>query len=197
MFTDWESRYKIGDMPWEKGAPSPGLVEYLENNPRPEGRILVPGCGMGHDVRALSSGANEVIGMDIAPSAIEGAGAFPKVGHERFVLGNFFELPAEFCGAFNWVWEHTCFCAIDPSMRVRYAQSVAEALVPGGHYLAIFYLDPDNDDEGPPFGVTDAELDAFFLKDFDLLREWRPSRSYPGREGRELMWLLQKRGAVA
>src|ERR1041385_6675263 len=27
--TDWEQRYQTGDMPWEKGEPSPGLVDFL------------------------------------------------------------------------------------------------------------------------------------------------------------------------
>ena len=26
----WEQRYQAGDMPWEKGAPSPGLVDVIE-----------------------------------------------------------------------------------------------------------------------------------------------------------------------
>ncbi len=25
----WEQRYQAHDMPWEKGAPSPGLVDFL------------------------------------------------------------------------------------------------------------------------------------------------------------------------
>ena len=52
--TDWENRYQTGDMPWEKGQPSPPLLELLG---KPvdwgKGPILVPGCGFGHDVRAL------------------------------------------------------------------------------------------------------------------------------------------------
>ena len=48
MPTDWEAHYQQGDMPWEKGAPSPGLVDFLASEPVP-GRVLVPGCGAGHD----------------------------------------------------------------------------------------------------------------------------------------------------
>src|ERR1043166_9113599 len=48
----WESRYQSGDMPWEKGAPSPGLVDFLAAHPAlPRGTVCVPGCGTGHDVR--------------------------------------------------------------------------------------------------------------------------------------------------
>jgi methyl halide transferase len=191
---DWEERYQAGDMPWEKGAPSPGLVDYLAAHPRPGGKILVPGCGYGHDVRAISGPGNEVAGIDIAPSAIKSADAFPKTGNESYRLANLFDLPPEMRGVYDWVWEHTCFCAIDPAMRPCYARGVADALKPGGHFLAIFYLDPGNDGDGPPFGVATAELDALFGGDFELQEEWLPARAYPGREGREWMRHLIRRG---
>jgi hypothetical protein len=61
--------------------------------------------------------------------------------------------------------------------------------------LAVFYLDPGHDgpDDEPPFGVTRAELDAFFGGRFETLREWLPKRAYPGREGREWMRVLALR----
>jgi SAM-dependent methyltransferase len=191
MPTDWEAQYQNKDTPWEKGGPSPGLVDFLAAKPVC-GRVLVPGCGFGHDVRALAATADEVVGLDIAKLAIEGAQRFPKVGPERYFLGNLFDLPPDLRGAFDWVFEHTCFCAIDPSQRPAYVHAVASALKPGGQLLAIFYLDPGNDspDEGPPFEVSVAELDRLFLPRFTLAREWLPQRAYPGREGREWMRVM-------
>ena len=29
----WETRYQSGDMHWDKGAPSPGLVDFLAAHP--------------------------------------------------------------------------------------------------------------------------------------------------------------------
>jgi methyl halide transferase len=192
--TDWEARYQEKDMPWEKGGPSPGLVDFLAEHPV-TGSVLVPGCGYGHDVRALAAGAEEVVGLDIAPSAAKGAGEFPRVGAERYVTGDLFNLPPELRGRFDWVWEHTCFCAIDPALRRNYVEAVADALKPGGRLLAVFYLDPGNDspDEGPPFEVSVAELDRLFLPRFTVEREWLPARAYPGREGREWMRVLRLR----
>jgi SAM-dependent methyltransferase len=192
--TDWEDHYQRGETPWDKGAASPGLVGFLETNTF-GGRVLVPGCGVGHDVRALAPGAEEVVGIDIAPSGITAARAFPSRGRERYEVADLFDLPAEFHGSFNGVWEHTCFCAINPSQRAAYVDAVAGALKPGGHLLAIFYLDPGNDsaEEGPPFEVSLQELDRLFGARFGLLREWLPDDSYPGREGREWIRLLRLR----
>lgn len=188
---DWEARWQTGDTPWEKGAPAPPLLEWLTRN-KIRGHVLVPGCGSGHDVRALARAGAEPIGLDLSPSAINIADSFPRVGPERYRLANFLELPPEMVGAFDWVFEHTCFCAIDPNRRRAYADSAAAALKPGGRLLAIFYLDPAHDGGGPPYGVTSEELDALFVRDFVWIDKFAPGTAFSGREGRELVCVLQK-----
>ena len=196
MPVNWEEHYQTGDTPWEKGAPHPALVDFLrEQKPPLRGRILVPGCGAGHDVRALSCDGNIVLGIDIALGAITRAESFSQAGQETYELADLFDLPPRFRAAFDWVWEHTCFCAVDPAMRTRYVDAVADALNSGGHLFAVFFLEPDLGDgeEGPPFGVSTAEIDALFSRRFKSLREWTPGRTYEGREGREQMRIFQKR----
>src|SRR6187549_3309989 len=74
--TDWQHQYATGQTPWERGAPAPALVDYLKTNPV-TGRVLVPGCGTGQDVRVLAlAGATEVTGLDVAPLAVERASRF-------------------------------------------------------------------------------------------------------------------------
>ena len=140
-----------------------------------KGHVLVPGCGRGHDVRAIAAaGADEVIGLDLAPSAFAGAETLPNT---RFVLGDLFALPADFTATFDAVFEHTCFCAIPRERRDDYVQAVAKALKPGGLLLALFYLTPrDNPDPtlGPPFNASLEELDARFAEHFTLLRSETP-----------------------
>ncbi|MEO8352947.1 MAG: methyltransferase domain-containing protein [Chthoniobacteraceae bacterium] len=193
MPTNWETHYQEKDTPWDKGAPSPGLEDFLASESL-GGRVLVPGCGAGHDVRAFAAAGLEVVGIDIAPSAIVLAQTAPSMAKETYECADLFALPPHLRGRFDWVWEHTCFCAIDPAQRPAYVQGVHAALKPGGHLLAIFYLDPGNDspDEGPPFEVSLADLDTLFQPRFSLVREWLPERTYPGREGREWMRVLRR-----
>ena len=190
--TDWEDAYRRRETPWEKGKPHPELVAYLAENGPLRGKIFVPGCGSGHDVRALSASENQVIGVDLAPFAIKKATAQPQIAHEEYRLADLFDLPPEFDGQFDWVFEHTCFCAIDPSQRRDYVNAIVRLLKPTGRLLAIFFLNPDHDEEGPPYGVSTTELEEYFGKYFSIESEWVPDRTHPGREGRELMRVLAR-----
>jgi SAM-dependent methyltransferase len=156
------------------------------------GQVLVPGSGTGHDVRAIAGLGVRVIGLDISPTAISIARSFPNVAGETYEIGDLFQLPVSWHGSFDWVVEHTCFCAIDPISRPEYVRAVAELLRPGGYYFAVFYLNPRTD-YGPPFGITHAEIDELFEARFMLVEEWIPSRAFSEREGRELCQLSIRR----
>ena len=198
----WETRYQTQDMPWEKGEGSPGLVDFLAGQFSGTAKlggsgadsptVCVPGCGTGHDVRAWARAGFRACGFDIAPSAI-------RLGMERtaaaslsarFQLMDF--LRDEPPMRFDWVFEHTLFCAIQPNERDDYVQAVLRWLKPEGQYLAVNYLIPDQD--GPPFGTTRDELWQRFSPHFELLREWVP-RSYPNRTGLELMLWWKRAGS--
>ena len=188
--TDWEDAYQRRETPWEKGKPHPGLVDFLTEHGPLAGEIFVPGCGSGHDVRALTTAENHVLGVDLAPFAIKKAKARARIAHEEYLLGDLFELPPELDGRFDWVFEHTCFCAIDPRQRRAYVSAIVRLLKPNGRLLAIFFLNPDHEEEGPPYRVSTGELEEYFGKYFSITREWVPARTHPGREQRELMRVL-------
>jgi SAM-dependent methyltransferase len=198
--TDWNQLYRTGDTPWEKGAPAPPLLSWMAEHGPLTGDVLVPGCGLGHDVRAIARASRDarVVGLDVAPSALIQAKEYPQAGSERYLCGDLFRLAAELVGACDWVFEHTCFCAILPEQRLDYVRAMSTALRQSGQFLGIFYLNPWDPGEappegGPPFGVPIEELNALFLLEFQFLREERPKTSYPGREGREILRLLRKR----
>jgi len=183
----WEQRYQTGEMSWEKGAPSPGLVDFLAARPDlPRGTVCVPGCGTGHDVRAWAQAGFDAFGCDIAPSAIRLATERTKATGfaARFQLADF--LRDEPPVLSDWIFEHTLFCAIKPEERDDYVRAVLRWLKPGGDYLAVNYMIVDAD-EGPPFPVTRDELWRRFSPHFELAADWVP-RSYPNRIGRERMF---------
>lgn len=188
---EWNDRYAENDTPWDKGAAHPVLRDMLARGAL-AGRVLVPGCGTGHDVRELAARGLEVVGLDIASLALDRARARPAAGSESYQLGDLFHGPERWRGFFDGVFEHTCFCAIDPARRPDYVSAVAEVLKPGGRLLAVFFVNPDHDGTGPPFGCSPEELDTLFAGRFHLLEEHREIPTYPERAGRELLRLYRR-----
>jgi SAM-dependent methyltransferase len=194
---EWQRRYEQSDTPWDKGTAAPPLTHYLQSHAI-SGRVLVPGCGRGHDVRALAAAQPDsfFVGLDLAPAAVAGASRLAAEANletsTKFIVGDFFQLPPAMIGTFDWLVEHTCFCAIDPSLRPDYVRAAAAALRTGGKIFGIFYLTPEVE-TGPPFAVSQDKLTAFFTPHFDILEQWVPATCFPGRENRELVLILQKR----
>ena len=191
--TDWDEKYRKGEVFWDKGAPAPAMKQYLERHPV-RGRALVPGCGRGHEVAlAVEHGLNAT-GLDIAPTAVAEARAqYPHLA-DRFVTGSLFDPPQEMRGAFDVVLEHTCMSALPPSLRPKYRQGIDLTLRPGGLLIGVWYINPDLDpgEEGPPYPFSVPDLTALFADGYEIVDDYVPDLAFAGREGRERLRVLRR-----
>ena len=129
-----DQRYRQRDTPWDKGRASPALIAWLqENHGRMTGSVLIPGCGTGHDVRAIATAepTSFPVGIDISRTAIEACRQNKVRGNERYEEENLFSLPKTLFGTCDWLWEHTCFCAIAPKERLAMARTSCPVPHPG------------------------------------------------------------------
>ena len=190
METDWEERYRKEDTPWDKGEAAPGLIDWLnKQNLARETRVLVPGCGRGHDASSWAKAGFETTGLDLSENALSDARQkYESLPNLAFFPGNFLEgKPQE---AYDLIFEHTLYCAIDPSRRDEYAQALHYWLKPGGYFLAIHFVFPLNE-EGPPFGASKEEIIKRFEPGLELLDDWEP-RHFEGRRDEEWMFLWKR-----
>ena len=138
---DWERAYREEDTPWDLGEAAPPLIALLERigiEYGTEGRVVVPGCGKGHDAAAWQEAGMEVVGLDISPSALKVARKL--YGEDvTWLEGDFFDNALAVDNPADLLFEHTCFCAIDPSLRPSYVEAAARWLVPGGRLFGIFF----------------------------------------------------------
>jgi SAM-dependent methyltransferase len=196
----WAELYRNGDTGWDQGGPSPGLVDFLKNDvgaghavPLQSGRVLVPGCGHGHDARALAAAGFDVTGLDVVTKAVEESSRLAEADglkNFRFEQADFLNLPSRLRGPYDLIFENTFFCAIDPDHRDRYVETAAGLLKPEGFLLGVFYtIRPET---GPPFGATRDELLDRFVHRFKLVLD-RVPRSITRREGKELLMLWQRK----
>lgn len=204
MAKDWDQAYQIGETPWDKGRASPVLEDFLKVH-RLSGNGLVLGCGLGHDVRLLARQGLRVTGMDISRTAIDRAKAFDRVGEEHYCQGDFFYCDGQFSEPFDWVFEHTFFCAIEPELREAYVEKLRCLLSPKGLFLGIFFLELAGTEEinsssshgksgiqGPPFKIKREALMPYFENYFDCMKAYLPQRQYNCRpKGSELVCLMR------
>ncbi|KAG0232745.1 hypothetical protein BGX31_005020 [Mortierella sp. GBA43] len=170
----WNQLWEKGIHPWDKPAPSPALVEVIEQKPIKDqipttGNVLVPGCGRGVDVFYLRNKDRKVYGLDISPIAVEQCQELQKAqnipdSEVHFFVDDFFkfDIPQ---GGFQLIYDYTFFCAIPPELRPSWGQRMAELITKDGVLITLMY--PLKDHEGgPPFAVSEAayhaELDANF-----------------------------------
>lgn len=181
----WDDQYRTGAPPaWDLGAPAPGLLGWLAEHPKLSGRALVPGCGAGHDAVAIAKSGLSVTAADFAPNALEATGERAAAAGLRVeaVPVDVLSPPAAWTNAFDWVFEHTCYCAIAPWRRDAYAQAMAKVLKPGGRLVGVFFT--HGEPGGPPFNTTVEELRTRFATWFEL-EELEPLTSSVGRRANQ------------
>ena len=66
----WQQRFLSGETPWDRGEASPQLRAWIDAGELSPCRILVPGCGTGHEVVLLAARGFEVTAIDYAPAAV-------------------------------------------------------------------------------------------------------------------------------
>jgi len=184
----WEGRYQEGTARWDLGQPAPPLVSLLESADAPSpGKMLALGIGRGHDALLFAAHGFEVTGVDFAPSAIA---ATAEAANQRnlpinLLASDMFALPPEYTGQFDYVMEHTCFCAIAPARRSEYVQVVRSLLRPGGEFIGLFWA--HDMPGGPPYGSTPEEIRQLFAADFAVESLEKGTNSVPQRAGAEYL----------
>jgi len=75
----------------------------------------------------------------------------PNADYFTFLAEDFFKwIPNE---QFDLIFDYTFFCALDPSLRVAWAETVNRLLKPDGELLTLIYLISDQEG-GPPYNNT-------------------------------------------
>ena len=164
----WEALWaQDGGLPkgtrFDVAGPSLTLSAELRRRPPMEltGGLtaLVPGCGRAYDALALAEhGYASVVALDLSPAACEAAREELKASGSAAAsrvevrCGDFFALEGG-SETYDMIWDCTFLCALDPSVRERWASQMRTLLAPQGELMTCVF--PIGDREGgPPYAMS-------------------------------------------
>ena len=186
----WDDRYRDQKIGWDIGYPSTPLVEYIDQLPSKDLKILIPGCGHAYEGQYLhEQGFTDVTLSDLAPLAKENfLQRVPDFPTSRFLIGDFFSLEEKY----DLILEQTFFCALPPTMRLDYLKKMKDLLKPEGKLAGLLFDFPLTE-QGPPFG---GDLEVYrrdFGSFFELKTMERAHNSIPPRAGNEVFFIAENR----
>jgi SAM-dependent methyltransferase len=200
--TFWNERFRTHTTGWDRGGVHPQLLRWLSTGELQPCRILVPGCGAGHEVLHLAAAGFEVTALDYAEQAVHLVRQrLDETGLHAEVLQadvRHWDAPQPF----DAIWEQTCLCALYPDDWGLYAQRLHRWLTPQGRLFALFMqaAKPGAEEgwiQGPPYHCDILAMRALFPADrWQWPKPPYPRLPHPGGSA-ELALVLTPNGAGA
>jgi len=184
----WSERYQNNHTGWDLGVVSPPIKAYFDSLDEKDLEILIPGCGNGHEGSYLfNKGFSNIHLLDFAAEPLDrfsqNYSGFPV---DNLHKEDFFK----HIGHYDIIIEQTLFCAIDPSLRLKYAEHLKALLKDGGKVIGLLFN--KEFPSGPPFGGSMKEYEAYFSPNFSKVKMEECYNSIPPRHGSELFIRLTK-----
>ncbi len=165
----FETAYERGaHPPWDIGRPQAALVEAARRG-WAQGAVLDVGCGTGENALFLAASGHDVLGVDIAPAAVERAtakAAARGLGEAaQFLVADVLGHPPALAGrTFGTVVDMGFFHTLDDAERLDWRRVLHDLLVPGGAYLMMCFSDLVPGSQGPR-RISEAEIRDTFSAD--------------------------------
>lgn len=185
----WNNRYLTDDFSWDLGEVSLPLKTYIEQLDNKDLMILIPGAGNSYEAEFLfKKGFKNVHVLDFAKAPLQNIQQrIPNFPSKQLIQKDFFEHEVQY----DLILEQTFFCAINPTLRKKYAEHMKQLLKPKGKLVGLLFNDALNTDK-PPFGGNKDEYEAIFLPMFDIKIMETAYNSIKPRWGRELFIKMVK-----
>lgn len=167
----WEQRYQDGKTGWDRGETSANLRYWVELGLLKPCRVLIPGCGNGHEVLTLAEQGFDVVAIDIASTPLASLSESLKNNSlsADLILADFFLWEPD--KPFDAIYEQTSLCALNPEQWEAYEKCLYDWLGNGGKLFAQFMQ--SDQQGGPPFHCEISDMLTLFNA-----KRWRWSKQY-------------------
>jgi thiopurine S-methyltransferase len=180
----WEQRWQQNQIGFHLDQANPVLVKYLpELNLLAGSQIFVPLCGKTLDLIWLAKSGYSVTGVECSRIAVE---SFFRehdlqyqqienpplttfhAGDIRIIQGDFFSLQNNILQDNELVYDRAALIALPEEMRKRYVNKLFE-LLPAQTAILLITLEYNQSAmPGPPFSVSESEIQKLYSKRFDI-----------------------------
>jgi thiopurine S-methyltransferase len=174
----WLERWEREDTAFHQDEINPYLREYWhELHLAKNSEVFVPLCGKSRDMLWLRDQGSSVLGVELSAQAVEAffleTGQTPQHSSgERFdrweangitiLCGDFFNVTKDDLRNASAVYDRGSLVALPPEMRRRYADHLMNCLPQGTQILLLTFDYPQQEMEGPPFAVSQDEVEALY-----------------------------------
>jgi thiopurine S-methyltransferase len=174
----WLERWREGRTGFHQERVTPLLQKYWPSLGLPsDSQVLVPLCGKSRDMLWLAEQGHHVLGVELSSLAIDQFfaenGLTPAIhasplgqhyvdGRIEIICGDIFALDAATLSGCLGVYDRAALIALPEGMRERYVQHVYGQLSDQYRGLLLTLDYPQEEMDGPPFSVTDAEVQPLF-----------------------------------
>jgi len=187
----WLERWDNHQIGFHQADINPYLLLHWASQQANNGVVLVPLCGKSRDMQWLQEQGHEVIGVEVSRQAVSEffveQGIKPRVIQgPRFELwqaagyqllcGDFFALQAQDLHNVSAVFDRAALIALPSELRQRYVATLHSVLPKQASMLLIAMTYPQQQMNGPPFSVDEAEVSRLYagyhiekLQDEDVL----------------------------
>lgn len=156
----WDDKYQTGIPGWDRRGVSPALLHWLDGGMLGPCRLLIPGCGHGHEVVELARRGFSVHAVDIAPTPLSRLRMIlaEKGLDARLIQADVLHWQPD--APFDAIYEQTCLCALAPQEWPLYAAQLYGWLGPGGLLFALFMQ--TGRPGGPPYHCPLEDMRGLF-----------------------------------
>ena len=210
----WNERWLSNQIGFHMNDPHPSLVKFIGFLSAHK-KVFVPLCGKSPDMIFLRKQGFEVIGSEFSEGAIKDfikennlkmekkeIGEFIFYQGEGFKIyqGDLFKLSKVHLEGVTCCYDRASMVAFNYEERVRYSHFLINEGIDIKFILAPLLDYGDIQDAGPPFSVTEAELNLLYGKYFEL--NILNSSEYPLRENfkskgalyeKEVTWIFKRK----
>lgn len=174
----WLERWREGRIGFHLNQVMPLLRKHWPSLQVASGeRVLVPLCGKTLDMAWLASQGYKVLGVELSQVAVEQffdehsltptqhdttQGRHYIAGDIEIICGDIFQLSAETLSECAAVYDRAALIALPARMRQGYVDHIYNQLPHDCKGLLITLDYPQEQKDGPPFSVPDAEVQTLF-----------------------------------